>query len=61
MENRVVLGQQIQAVLIHADSLSLGMLGERFMKRLRNPQLELTGIIFIGHRLRYGRSVTLST
>ena len=41
----VTLGEQIHAVLVHADSFTSGVLGQGAMQTLRNAELELTGVV----------------
>ena len=42
---RIVFGEQIHAVLIHADPLASGMFGQGAMQAFRNAELELTGVV----------------
>ena len=44
-------GKEIKAVLIHADSLGAGVLGERPVQGARDPQPELSGIAALSLRL----------
>lgn len=49
-ERSIILCQQIQAILIHADSFRFGMFRQRFVQGFRNPQFELPGIFILGYR-----------
>lgn len=48
----VVFCQQVQTILVHADTLAFGVFRKCAVQRLRKPQLELTGILVIRRRLR---------
>ena len=48
----VVFCQQVQTILVHADTLALRVFRKCAVQRLRKPQLELTGILVIRRRLR---------
>ena len=40
----IIFGQQVEAVLVHAYALLLGVFGKLFVKRLGKTEFELTGI-----------------
>ena len=48
----VVFRQQVQTILVHADTFALGVFRKGAVQRLRKPQLELTGILLVRRRLR---------
>ena len=48
----VVFCQQVQTILVHADTLALGVFRKGAVQRLRKPQLELTGILLVRRGLR---------
>ena len=48
----IVFRQQIQTILVHADTLALGVFRKRAVQRFRKPQLELTRVFLVRSRLR---------
>ena len=53
----IVFGQQIHAVLVHADALPLGVFGQGLVQTFRDSQLELAGVAFQIIRLPDGDTV----
>ena len=51
VKRSIILCQQIETVLIHADSLGFGVLRKRLVQWFGNPQLELPRVFFFGNRL----------
>ena len=56
----IVFGQQIHAVLVHADALPLGVFGQGLVQAFGNSQLELAGVAFQIIRLPDGDTVLQS-
>lgn len=56
----IVFGQQIHAVLVHADTLPLGVFGQGLVQTFRDSQLELAGVAFQIIRLPDGDTVLQS-
>ena len=48
----VVFCQQVQTILVHADTLAFGIFGQSAMQGLGKPQFELTGILLVRRWLR---------
>jgi len=48
----VVFRQQVQTILVHADTLAFGVFRKCAVQRLRKPQLELPGILLVRRGLR---------
>ena len=57
----IVLGQQIHTILVHTDTLPLGVLGQGLVQAFGDSQLELAGVAFQIARLPDGDTVLQSS